>query len=193
MNDVVIGRELRLTAIAGWLSAAIILVNAAKRADLLPTTALTQLVAPLAQTFAIGLVIGLYIAARGTGGRFLTAALVANLVALTALVGVEFVINLVFAYLEPAQIEALIAGPLGAALTAASVLFVLATVAYAAGLWRTGTAPRPALALYAVAAVPVGLRAFVPEAALQAALALLAIALVWLAAGLWPTVAPRRA
>jgi hypothetical protein len=176
--------ELRLAAVAGWLSAAIILVNTAKRAELLPTTPVTQLLAPLAQIFAIGFVIGLYLACRGGNSGLLTVGLIANLAAIAALVGVEFVINLVFAYLEPAQVAALRAGPLGTALTVASILFILATLVYTAGLWRGG-APRVPLALYAAAVFPIGLRALVPEAALQIALVVLAAAVVWLAVTLW--------
>jgi hypothetical protein len=176
--------ELRLAAVAGWLSAAIILVNTAKRAELLPTTPVTQLLAPLAQIFAIGFVLGLYLACRRGNGGLLTVGLIANLAAIAALVGVEFVINLVFAYLEPAQVAALRAGPLGTALTVASILFILATLVYTAGLWRGG-APRVPLALYAAAVFPIGLRALVPEAALQIALVVLAAAVVWLAATLW--------
>jgi hypothetical protein len=176
--------ELRLAALAGWLSAAIILVNTAKRAEILPTTALTQLLAPLAQIFAIGFIIGLYIARRGNRSGLLTVGFVASLASVSALVGVEFVINLVFAYLEPAQVEALRAGPLGTALTIVSILFILAAVVYAAGLWRSG-APRLPLALYAAATFPIGLRAFVPEIALQLALVVLAAAVVWLSTTLW--------
>lgn len=151
----------------------------------MPDTAATQLIAPLGQIFAVGLVLGLYVAARRSGGRFLTVGFVAKLIALMGLVGVAFVINLVFSYLPEAEIDELIAGPLGIALIAISVLFILASLAFVAGLWSTGTAPRVPLALYAVAAIPIGLRAFVPETVLEFAIALLAAALVWLAAALW--------
>ncbi|THV23472.1 hypothetical protein [Glycomyces paridis] len=182
MTDTLARHELRLAAAAGWLAAAVILVNTLKRAEVLPTAAVTQLLAPLAQVFAIGLVIGLYAASRH--GKLLTAAFSANLTAVAALVGVEFTINLVFAYLEPAQVDDLRAGPLGTALTAASILFVLATLAFVAALWNRGL-PRVPLALYAVAVWPIGLRAFVPEIALQLALAVLAAAVAWLALALW--------
>lgn len=171
--------ELRLAAVAGWLSAAIILVNTAKRAELLPTTPVTQLLAPLAQIFALGFILGLYLASRRGRGGLLTVGLIASLASVAALVGVEFVINLVFAYLEPAQVEAL-----GTALTVASILFILAAIVYAAGLWRGGV-PRVPLALYAAATFPIGLRALVPEAALLIALVVLAAAVVWLSVTLW--------
>src|SRR5215207_6375151 len=50
---------IRLTAAAGLAAAAVLFVNAAKRSGLLPLSAATQLVAPLAQAFAIILVVGL--------------------------------------------------------------------------------------------------------------------------------------
>jgi len=177
--------ELRLAAVAGWLSAAVLLVNAAKRAAILPTTPLTQLVAPLGQIFAIGLVLGLFALCRGQGGRFLRIGLAANLIALAGLVGAEFVINLVFSYSDTAEVDALLAGPLGIALTVVSILFILASLAFVAGLWRTGLAPRVPLAVYAVTAVLIGLRAFVPEPVFLLAIALLAVAVAWLAVTLW--------
>ncbi|MFC3493935.1 hypothetical protein [Glycomyces rhizosphaerae] len=184
MSLPLVNLELRLAAVAGWLSAAIILVNTAKRAEILPTTPVTQLLAPLAQIFAIGFMLGLYIACRRTRSGLLTVGLIASLASVSALVGVEFVINLVFAYLEPAQVDTLRAGPLGTALTVASILFILAAVVYAAGLWRSG-APRVPLVLYAAATFPIGLRALVPEVALQLALVALAAAVVWLSVTLW--------
>lgn len=185
MSESVLRGELRLAAVAGWLSAAVLLVNAAEDAGLLPDAPATQLVAPLGQIFAIGFVLGLYLAARTTGGGLLRAGLVANIIALAALTGVAFILNLVFPYLERPQIDDLLAGPLGAALIAVSVLFVLATLTFVAGVWRASDAPRPALVLYAAAALPIGLRAFVPELALQLALVLISTAIAWLALSLW--------
>ncbi|WP_199042522.1 hypothetical protein [Glycomyces salinus] len=177
--------ELRTAAVAGWLSAAVILVNAADHAGLLPSSALTQLVAPLAQIFAIGLVLGLYAAARRDGGPLLLVGLIANLAALAALSGVEIVTNLVFAYLDSAQIDELLAGPLNIALVSISMLFIIATLVFAAALWRNAGAPRVPLVLYSVAVLPIDLRPFVPELALQLSLALLATAVAWLAVALW--------
>jgi hypothetical protein len=58
----------RIAAVAGCGSAAVLLINAAKRAEVIPTSAFTQLVAPLAQILALALVTGLYFAfGRRTG------------------------------------------------------------------------------------------------------------------------------
>ncbi|MEN3615182.1 hypothetical protein AAH979_37340 [Plantactinospora sp. ZYX-F-223] len=178
-------RLYRLASAAGLTSAAILLVNTAKRAGVIPITDATQLIAPLAQVFALVLITALFIAYGRSSGPFGTIGFALNFVALAALVGVEFVINLVFAQLPDATIADLRAGPLGVALTVASVLFLVGTWTFGAALWRIPGPARPALALYAVGAVPVALRAAVPEVALQLGLLLLAITITWLAVGLW--------
>ena len=49
-------------AAAGCGSAAVLLINAAKRAEVIPTSAFTQLIAPVAQILALALVTALYFA-----------------------------------------------------------------------------------------------------------------------------------
>ncbi|WP_020392615.1 hypothetical protein [Kribbella catacumbae] len=175
----------RSAAVAGLASAMVLLVNTAKRAELIPTTAATQLVAPLAQVLALGLIMALFARTGRRSGTFGVVAFGLNFAAIALLVGVEFILNLVFPRVDSATVEALRAGPLGVALTVASILFLISTTVFAASLWRREGPPRPALILYAVGAVPVSLRAAVPEAALQAGLLLLAIAVCWLSAWLW--------
>ena len=70
---------------------------------------------------------------------------------------------------------------LGVALTAASVSFLLGTLAYVTTMLRTGEVPTAPLFLYAVGAIPVALRAFVPEAALDLGLVTMAAGIGWLA------------
>lgn len=82
-------------------------------------------------------------------------------------------INLVFVGLEPVQIAALRAGPLGTAFLAASITFLLGSILYCIALLRDGKAPRIPVIAYAIAAVPIGLRIFVPELVLDLALGLL--------------------
>ena len=108
----------RIAASAGAGSALILLINAAKRAEVIPTSAFTQLVAPLAQILA---------------------------------------------------------------LTVASVSFLVGTVAYVAALLQSRQVPTVPLVLYAVGAVPVALRAFVPEAALDLGLVTMSMGIGWLA------------
>jgi hypothetical protein len=173
----------RVAAAAGCGSAVVLLVNAAKRAELIPTSAFTQLIAPLAQVLALALVAGLYFAVRRRTGTFGLVAFLVNALALSVLVGVEFVINLVFIELPVETIEALRDGSLGVALTAASILFLLGTLAFVTAMLRTRELPTAPLVLYAVGVVPIALRAFVPEAVLDLGLATLAVGVAWL--GIW--------
>ncbi|MGH3460753.1 MAG: hypothetical protein ACRDP9_04685 [Kribbellaceae bacterium] len=175
----------RLAAAAGVAGAAVLLVNTAKRAGILPANAVTQLVAPLAQVMALMLVLALFARVGSRAGHFGLIAFVLNVTALTLLVGVEFVLNLVFPRLDSATVTDLRAGPLGVMLVIASMTFLAGTVLFAASLWRTGGPPRPALVLYVAGAVPVALRAAVPEAALQLGLLALAVAVGWLSVWLW--------
>ncbi|TDD60946.1 hypothetical protein E1263_09085 [Kribbella antibiotica] len=175
----------RAAAVAGLASGLVLLVNTAKRAELIPTSAATQLVAPLAQVLALGLVAALFARTGRRGSIFGVVAFGLNFTAITLLVGVEFVLNLVFPRVDGATVTSLRAGPLGVALTVSSILFLISTAMFAASLWHREGPPRPALILYAVGAIPVSLRAAVPEAALQAGLLLLAVAIGWLALWLW--------
>ena len=172
----------RAAATAGGGSAVILLINAAKRAEVIPTTPFTQLVAPLAQILALALITGLYLAFGRRSGRFGLVAYLLNAFALAALVGVEFVINLVFAELPTNTVDALRDGPLGVALTLASISFLTGTFAFAAAMIRSRLVPIAPLALYALGAVPVSFRAFVPEAALDLGLLALAVGAGWLGA-----------
>ncbi|HZA72761.1 MAG TPA: hypothetical protein VE476_07580 [Propionibacteriaceae bacterium] len=171
----------RIAAAAGCGSAVVLLINAAKRAEIIPTSALTQLIAPVAQILALAFVTALYFAFGRRAGTFGLVAYLLNAFALAALVGVEFVINLVFRDLPADTVGALRAGSLGIALTAASILFLLGTLAFVTAMLRTREVPAVPLVLYAVGAVPVALRAFVPEAALDLGLAVLALGIAWLA------------
>jgi hypothetical protein len=171
----------RIAAVAGGVSAVILLINAAKRAEVIPTSAFTQLVAPLAQILALALVTALYLAFGRRTGTFGLVAFLLNAFSLAALVGVEFVINLVFADLPDRTGDALRDGTLGIALAVASISFLLGTLAYVAAMLRSREVPAAPLVLYAVGAVPVSLRAFVPEVALDLGLVTLAVGVGWLA------------
>ena len=150
-------------------------------AELIPTSAFTQLAAPLAEFMALALVTALYLGFGRRTGTFGLVAFLLNAFALSALVGVEFVINLVFDALPTETIQALRVGPLGVALTALSVAFLLGTLGFAAALLRGRQVPPVPLALYAMGAIPISLRAFVPEAVLDVGLIVLAAGTAWLA------------
>ena len=175
--------QIRLAAVAGLVAAVVLFVNAAKRAGLIPISSATQLVAPLAQALAIILVVGLAAVAMRQSSRYSSVALALNILGLAAVTGAEWVINLVFVGLEPVQIAALRAGPLGTAFLAASITFLLGSILYCIALLRDGKAPRIPVIAYAIATVPIGLRIFVPELVLDLALGLLGASVAWLA--LW--------
>jgi len=170
----------RIGAVAGVGSAVVLLINAAKRAEVIPTSAFTQLVAPLAQILALALVTALYFAFGRRTGTFGLVAFILNAFSLAALVGVEFVINLVFADLPDRTVDALRDGTLGIALTVVSVSFLLGTLTYVAAMVRSHAVPAAPLVLYAVGAVPVSLRAFVPETALNLGLVTMGLGAGWL-------------
>ncbi|MET1088476.1 MAG: hypothetical protein ABWY04_15370 [Arthrobacter sp.] len=172
---------IRTFAIAGFLSGAILVVNAAKRAGIIPTSPFTQLAAPVAQLAAIGLVIGVYLLISRTTGALAATGSLLTVISLAGLVGVEFVLNLVFPYVDPGVIVALRAGPLGIALTAVSVLFLIGTVVFMVALWRTSGVPKGAVLLYTAGAIPIALRTIFPETVLQLGLIGLALAIIWLA------------
>ena len=171
----------RIAAIAGCGSAAVLLLNAAKRAELIPSSSFTQLIAPVAEILALALVTALYLAFGRRTGTFGLIAYGLNAFALASLVGVEFVINLVFKELPGATVQHLRAGSLGVALTIASLLFLIGTLSFVAAMLRSREIPTVPLVLYAIGAVPVALRAFVPEAVLDLGLAVLAVGIGWLA------------
>jgi hypothetical protein len=173
----------RLAAVAGLASGVVLFVNAAKRAGLIPITPATQLVAPLAQALAIILVVGLAAVAMRQSSKYSSVALALNVLGLAAVTGVEWVINLVFVGLDPAQIAVLRGGPLGTAFLATSVIFLLGSLLYCSALLRDSKAPHIPVIAYAIATVPIALRIFVPELVLDLSLALLGASVTWLA--LW--------
>jgi hypothetical protein len=171
----------RIFALAGFLSAAILLVNAAKRSGVIPTSPFTQLAAPVAQLAAIGLVIGIYVLVSRQARALGAAGAVVSVVALAGLVGVEFVLNLVFPYVDPGVVAALRAGPLGIALTVVSMLFLLGTAVLMLALWRSSSVPKGVVLLYTASVIPIAFRTVFPETVLQLGLVGLAVAIVGLA------------
>jgi hypothetical protein len=182
---------LRFAAIAGILAAAILFVNAGKRAGFIPLSPFTQLIAPLAQAFAIVLIIGIAQVALRKTGRFTAVAVGVNLVGLSAATGTEWVINLVFAQLDASHITALRSGPLGTAFLVASVVFLAGSLLFCFALFKDETAPRIPTVAYALAAIPIGFRNLVPEVVLDLGLVILAASVLWLA--LWLVTRPNPA
>lgn len=169
---------------AGFISGIVLLVNAAKRAEILPLSPATQLVAPLAQLMALVLVVGIFVATPAIRGRLGSIGVVLYGASLVGLVGVEFVINLVFPYVTPELIGQLRSGPLGIALTVVSISFLTGTLVFYAALWRVPQSPKLAIMISVVSSVPIALRTAFPEVVLQLGLVGLAVGVsllsVWL-------------
>jgi hypothetical protein len=175
-------RSLRLVfVIAGFISAIVLVVNAAKRAEILALSPATQLAAPLAQLMAIGLIVGIYVATPALRGCLGSIGVVLYVASLVALVGVEFVINLIFPYVAPEIIGELRAGPLGIAFTVASVSFLLGTIIFYSALWRVAGSPKVAIIVSVLSSVPIALRTAFPEVVLQIGLVGLAVGVSMLA------------
>jgi len=151
----------------------------------LPTSAATQLIEPFAEILAMALVVGLFVAARRRAGPIGVVSFVINFLALGLLVGVEVVINLVFAAVDAQTIAELRDGPLGFLLAATSVLFLVGTLSFVGALLLAGGTPKLPLILYGAGSVPVALRAVVPELALDAGLIVLALGIAALSVWLW--------
>lgn len=180
MTNVAASTLYRVAAVAGIGGAVVLVVNAAKRAALIPASTATQLVAPLAEVLGLALVTGLFFAASRRTGAWGLVAYLLNSLALASLIGAEFVINLVFSQVSPELRGDLLAGPLGLGLTIASGLFLLGSLAFAASLIVAREVPVGAVALYSIGAIPVALRAFVPELVLDLGLVVLAAGIGWL-------------
>ncbi len=172
---------IRIFAFAGFISTAILLVNAAKRAGIIPPSPFTQLAAPIAQIAAIGLVIGIYLLISRKAGALAASGAVISVTSLAGLVGVEFVLNLVFPYIGQDVVAVLRSGPLGIALTVVSMLFLVGTVIFMLALWRTSSVPKGAIILYTATSLPIALRTVFPETVLQLGLVGLAVAAAFLA------------
>ena len=167
-------------------SAVALLINAAKRAEVIPTSAFTQLVAPVAEILALALVTALYLGFGRRTGIFGLVAFLLNAFALSRAGrgGVRDQSRLqrpARRYRPGAR-----GRPPRRRADHRSVLFLLGSLAFVAAMLRTREIPATPLVLYALGAVPVALR-LVPEAALDLGLATLAVGTAWLAIWLFTT------
>jgi hypothetical protein len=157
----------RLTALAGLTSALVLVFNFLRRAGAIPDLAATQALAPLAATFGLIAVTGLFLWHRQEGrvGTAGTAGYALNLLGLTGIVGIEYIANVIFPRLEDAVVDTLVAGPAGAVFLVISVVFLLGVLAFTNVLLRGGLVPRTAAALYGVGFAMIAVRMLLPDAA----------------------------
>ena len=177
----------RVFAVAGVLSGVILVVNAAKRAGILPSVAATQLVAPFASLFALALVIGIVVATPAMRGRLGAIGALLYGASLAGFVAAEWVINLVFRYVDAELISELRAGPLGIAFTVTSVGVLIGGLVFFIALWRVPKSPKIAIIVTMISSVPVALRTLFPEIVLDVSLAALAVGVGWLSVWLLRT------
>ena len=179
----------RVAAVAGCGSAAILLINAAKRAEIIPTTAATQLVAPLAQMMALALITAALPRIRPAHRQLRPGRVPAErvLAVCPGRSGVRDQPRLPTTSPRRRSTEPLRAGPLGrrpdggVACRSSSARWASSRRCCGAAKSRPGcrwSCTRSARS-------PVALRAFVPEAALDLGLVLLAASITWLAIWLY--------
>src|SRR3954454_18731731 len=161
---------LRLTALAGLTSALVLVFNFLRRADVVPDIAGTQALAPLAATFGLIAVTGLFLWHRQEGrvGTAGTAGYATNLLGLTGIVGIEYIANVIFPRLDDAVVDELVAGPAGTVFMVISVVFLLGVLSFTGVLLRGGLVPRATAALYGAGFAAIALRTLLPEGAVAA-------------------------
>jgi len=161
---------LRLTALAGIVSAVVLVFNFLRRAEVVPDVAATQALAPLSATFGLIAVTGLFLWHRREGrvGTAGTAGYATNLLGLTGIVGIEYIANVIFPRLDDALVDELVAGSAGTVFMVISVVFLLGVLAFTGVLLRGGLVPRAAAALYGAGFALIALRTLLPDALVAA-------------------------
>ena len=170
-------RFTRVAAGSGLLAGLVLLLNAGRRAMLLPDTAGLHAVAPLAEALGLLALTGLYLR---SGGRWALVGYVTSFVGLGGLLGAEFVTNLIFPAVGPGETQTLLHGLTGTEFTVASVLYLLGTVLFGLTLWASRLLPRVAVVAYVLGSAVIALRVFVPNAVLVLGLVALAVGIGWL-------------
>jgi len=160
----------RRTALAGLTSALVLVFNFLRRAGVVPDVAATQALAPLAATFGLIAVTGLFLWHRQEGrvGAAGIAGYATNLLGLTGIVGIEYIANVIFPRLDDAVVDTLVAGPAGTVFLVISVVFLIGVLAFTTVLLRGGLVPRAAAALYGAGFATIALRTLLPDAAVAA-------------------------
>jgi len=175
----------RLAALAGLVSAGILVLNVFRRAGLVPTDAVTHAIAPWAGALALFAVVGLYLWRRAEAGVLGILGYGLSTAGFTGAVGVELAVQYIFPNMPQAQVDALVAGPARPALVTVAGAFSLGAVLFGAALIRAGGVPRVAAAGYLVTMALFAWRNALPEAAVTVDGVLAASMVVWLSLALW--------
>ena len=185
-------RLYRLAGAAAVLSALILVLNAARRVDLVPANGLTHGIAPLTLVFGIFALTGIYLWQRRESGTLGLVGYALNAVGVAGVLGIEFVVNFVFPYLDSGQVTALLDGATGTVFLVVSIVFLVGTLTFAAATWLARRLPAGAMMLYAVGFTPVALRGVVPDGVVLAGYVVGAIGTAWLGLVLWNAVSAVR-
>ncbi|MFI6395942.1 hypothetical protein ACIBHY_36660 [Nonomuraea sp. NPDC050547] len=175
----------RLTAAAGFLCAVVLAFNTARRAGVLPETALTHAIAPLAPLAGLFAITGCYFLISRTAGRLGLIGFTLNAAGLAGAFAVEYTLHFVFPALGRSTVATLVAGGTGRAFLVTSLVLMAGVLTFAAAAIRAGGLPTGAIVLYAAGMIPGSLRNVVPEPLYLLGLLVAAAGVAWLALGLW--------
>lgn len=169
-----------LAGSAGLACALLLVVNAARRAGLLPDTDLTESIAPLAALAGLFALTGLYLWQRAEAGAIGLVGYVLNAAGLAGAFAIEYTLHFVLRYLDPGTVDRLVDGGTGTAFRATAVVLILGVLAFSAASLRARRFPPIPVALYAVGMIPGSLRNAVAEPLYLSGLVLAALSVAWL-------------
>ncbi|MEU4576829.1 hypothetical protein [Nonomuraea sp. NPDC023979] len=175
----------RTSAAAGFVCAALLVVNVLRRGGVLPENAVTHAIAPFAALTGLFAITGLYLLIRDAAGGLGLAGYLLNAAGLAGAFAIEYTLHFVFPGLGGATVMGLLAGGTGMAFLVTSAVLVAGVLVFAAAAVRSGALPYAAVGLYAVGMVPGSLRNLVPEPVYLGGLVVAAAGVAWMATRLW--------
>lgn len=148
-------------------------------------TTATSLVIGLGAAFGPPALTALYLH-QGGGGRFAPVAYAVNVIGVGLFTGVAFALNLVLFFLTESTVDDVLAGPTGAVVRLAGIVFVVGTVLFGVAMIRGRLFPRVPAWGYTVTLPLLALLAPLPDTPLTSVVHVLgAASLIWLSATVW--------
>ncbi|MCG5215567.1 hypothetical protein [Streptosporangium sp. KLBMP 9127] len=184
---------LRVTGAAGFGCAVLLVVNVARRGDLLPETAFTHAIAPFAPLTGLFAITGIYLLLRHTAGTLGLVGYVLNSAGLAGAFAIEYTLHFVFPNLPGDVVAGLVAGGTGRAFLVTSVVLLAGVLTFGLAAVRAKAMPVVAVALYVVGMIPGSLRNLVPLPVYLVGLVFAAAGIAWMAARLWTTAEEKEA
>ncbi|GAA3233040.1 hypothetical protein [Nonomuraea helvata] len=175
----------RVTAAAGFVCAALLVVSSARRAGFLPETAFTHAIAPFGALTGLLAITGIYLLIRKTAGGLGLVGYVLNSAGLAGAFAIEYILHFVFPYLSGGTVNELLAGGTGRAFLVTSVVLLAGVLTFSAAAIRSGAMPALGVVLYAVGMVPGSLRNVVPLPVYLIGLVVASVGVAWMSARLW--------